>query len=375
MSFLVTKRKEHADQCFAAIDKGKKGQAIYHAGKTAEMAYALACQCKGELAKRYLANAEAWLDVGEELRKKADCRVSLEAPVVDGDGEESCPILTAVSPESPVTFDAIAGMTEAKQTVLDTIVYPMLHPEHAKALRIRLGGGVLLFGPPGNGKTTLAKAVAQEIDAAFFYASGADIRSKWHGESEKRLKRLIQSAREAEVAILFLDDIDGLLPKRRSHSVVDNRIVTQFLAEVNGFEDNPGTLLILGATNAPWQIDEAVFRTGRFDEKIYVPPPDEEARKGILHRELAGLPLTEGVDEAVYAHQLQGYTGSDIVAIVNKAKRSALRRAVRTGNPPCIQETDVLEAMKQIPPSVTDKLIEKYEDFLKKRFRTPGAGT
>jgi transitional endoplasmic reticulum ATPase len=251
---------------------------------------------------------------------------------------------------------------------MEMVVFPLKSPEKARALGLRPGGGVLLYGPPGNGKTTLGKAVAHELDAAFFYASGAQIRSKWHGESEQRLRRLIQAAKAQPIAVLFLDDVDGLLPKRSGYSVVDNRIVVQFLAEIGGFEESQNTLLLLGATNKPWEIDEAVFRTGRFDEKIYIGLPDEPARLGMLHMHLDRLPLQAGFPFDAWTNRLDGYTGSDVVGLVNCAKRTALSRSIRENAAPLMVEKDLEDAFKTIPSSVTETMLKQYEAFQKARF-------
>ncbi|MEM7391954.1 MAG: ATP-binding protein, partial [Verrucomicrobiota bacterium] len=211
---------------------------------------------------------------------------------------------------------------------------------------------------------------ANELEAHFYYASGAQLRSKWHGESEQRLRQLIQTARSKPLAVLFLDEVEGLLPKRTgSSSVVDNRIVTQFLAEIGGFEDSDHILLILGATNLPWNIDEAVFRTGRFDEKIYIPPPDARAREGILNIHLNRVALDEKFSLTDWGERLDGYTGSDIVGIVNAAKRSSLSRCIRDNAEPVVLNEDLEDAFKTIPSSVTENLLQQYERFREARFQ------
>ncbi|NOY80846.1 MAG: ATP-binding protein, partial [Kiritimatiellaeota bacterium] len=274
-----------------------------------------------------------------------------------------------VTEKPDVRFDRIAGMTAAKNAIFEMIIYPLQAPDKARKLKLPLGGGILLYGPPGTGKTTLARAAANELDADFFFASGAEIRSKWHGESEQRLRALINAARARPVSILFLDDIDGLLPRRSGKSVVDNRIVVQFLNEVGGFRDSDNVLLILGATNCPWEIDEAVFRTGRFDEKIYVGLPDPAARRGILEMHLDGVPVEDGLDLDAWAARLDGYTGSDIVGIVNAAKRVANGRSVRQNTDPVLLAADFEAASRNIPSSAPASLLKKYEAFRRTRFR------
>jgi SpoVK/Ycf46/Vps4 family AAA+-type ATPase len=376
MSFHLTKKLEHESHCEVAIRAKRGKDALFHAAKAAEFGLALATQTDEELARRYVEDAEAWLDIAERVKanplKGSEPKVgpsSKEPLKSDGDAESSTSASEWLVTEKPdVTFDKIAGMEEAKQSIREMVVYPLKQPEKARALGLKPGGGVLLYGPPGNGKTLLGKAIAGELDAPFYYASGAQIRSKWHGESEQRLRQLIQAAKSQPIAILFLDEVEGLLPKRSGHSVVDNRIVTQFLAEIGGFEESENILLILGATNKPWDIDEAVFRTGRFDEKIYIPPPDTEARAGILRMHLDGVPAEESLDADAWAKRLEGYTGSDIVGIVNGGKRAALRRSVSENAEPTLTGSDLEDAAKTIPSSVTAPMLKQYQEFREQRF-------
>lgn len=377
MSFLFEKKTEHESLCEAAIKGGRSAEAVFHAAKAADFAFALAKQTGGTVAERYLANAESWLEIAERLQKVPLPSAPSASPRADSQGpipntEPASPANDdefQVTEKPAVCFDDIAGMEDAKASIFDMVVFPMREPEKARQLKLRPGGGVLLYGPPGNGKTMLGKAIAHEIDAPFFYASGAQIRSKWHGESEQRLSRLIQSAQSRPVAVLFLDEVDGLLPRRASgSSVVDNRVVTQFLADIGGFKDSANVLLLLGATNKPWEIDEAVFRTGRFDEKIYIGLPDAPARLGLLQKHLGGLPLEPGFDFQPWADRLTGYTGSDIVGIVHDAKRTALRRSILGKSDPIIVASDLDAAFKTIPSSVTDRMLKQYDQFREQRF-------
>jgi transitional endoplasmic reticulum ATPase len=210
--------------------------------------------------------------------------------------------------------------------------------------------------------------VAGELEADFFYATGAEIRSKWHGESEQRLRKLIQAAKSRPVAVLFLDDVDGLLPRRGGNSTVDNRIVVQFLNEIGGFEESPNTLLVLGATNKPEDLDEGVFRTGRFDEKIFVGLPDQPAREFMVKKNLGDAPVDPGLDPAAVAAKLESYTGSDIVAVVQSAKRAGFRRTIDGGSN-VLTVADIDLAMKTIPSSATPDLMREYERFAKARFK------
>jgi transitional endoplasmic reticulum ATPase len=377
MSFLLDKKLEHESQCESAIREDRFRDAVFHAAKSAEFAFALARETEGPVAQRYVEDAEGWLDIAERLKDKPPPK---KGPGGNGSGgkkdrasdenDKSADEEAWLVTEKPhVTFDRIAGMADAKRAIMQMVVYPLKQPEKARALGLKPGGGVLLYGPPGNGKTLLGKAIANELDAPFYYASGAQIRSKWHGESEQRLRQLIQAASAQPVAVLFFDEVEGLLPRRGGNSVVDNRIVTQFLAEIGGFEDKDNVLLLLGATNCPWDIDDAVFRTGRFDEKIFIGLPDEEARLGILTMHLADVPLEDGLDVAGVADRLGGYTGSDIVGIVNAAKRIALTRSIGSDTSPCIIPADLESATQTIPSSASEHLMRKYESFAAQQVR------
>lgn len=372
MSFLADKKQEHERACAAAIARGDTREAVFHAAKTAEFDYALAEQTKGTaLHARYIEDAAGWLEIGERLKTRplrrkggpsGTAAASRDRQTDQGGGDDEDEAwLVAEKPS--VTFGMIIGMEDAKAAVMDMVVHPLKHPGKARALGLKPGGGVLLYGPPGNGKTLLGKAIANELDAPFYYASGAQIRSKWHGESEQRLRSLITTARRQPVAILFFDEVEGLLPRRGGNSVVDNRIVTQFLADIGGFADSDNTLLLLGATNCPWDIDDAVFRTGRFDEKIYIGLPDTAARAGILRLNIGDTPLAGDVDLDALAGELDDYTGSDVAGLVNAAKRIALRRSIQTEAEPTLTAADLQTARNSVTPSVNSRLMERYSKF------------
>ena len=389
MSYLSDKKGEHEAACEAAIRAGDAPTARMHAAKAAEFCFALAKQTSGPVSSSYVTTAEGWLEIAEKLATAKLPRPSAGGPrpvaaagnapaARSAGGAGSSPVQDdesssgesfEVSEIPDVSFDDIAGMNEAKAAIQEMIIYPMREPEKAKAMKLKPGGGVILYGPPGNGKTMFGKAIAHEIAAPFFYASGAQLRSKWHGESEQNLSRLLKAASSKPVAVLFLDEIDGLLPRRTaSSSVVDNRIVTQFLADVGGFRESENTLLILGATNKPWAIDEAVFRTGRFDEKLYIGLPDKDARLGMLTRAFDGVACEPTVDCAQWAERLEGYTGSDITGIARKARLAAFKRSVEAGADPMVLASDLENAVKVIPSSVTPAMVKQYENFNRQRF-------
>ncbi len=374
MNFLLDKKRFHEEACAVAIQEGDQSVALFHAAKAAEFDYALAEQMPGsKLAEKYIEDAQGWLELAEKLKKNPLPRRNPSesgTPALHkeekfaGGVEKSEEWLVLEKPD--IHFEAIIGVEDAKQSIQDMILYPLSHPEKALALGLRAGGGILLYGPPGNGKTMIGKAIAAELDAPFYYASGAQLRSKWHGESEQRLRQLMQKARSQPLAVLFFDEIEGLLPRRGGNSIVDNRIVTQFLAEIGGFEESGNSLLLLGATNCPWDMDDAVFRTGRFDAKIYIGLPDVAAREKILRLHLQNVSLAADVDLASIGDELEFYAGSDLAGMVSAAKRLALRRSIQEQTPPLVIQADLLAAREMITPSATPSMLARFEAFRKR---------
>jgi transitional endoplasmic reticulum ATPase len=361
MSIENDRKSQHADQADEAITKGNFRKAAFHFAKAGEYALKLADKSDGKVTQNFILEASELIELAEAFSAKAAAE---KPPTETGAGDDDW----LVTEKPTVRLADIAGMEDVKTKLQEMVIKPLKHPDQAKQWGIRPGGGILLYGPPGNGKTTLGKAVAGELDADFFYATGAEIRSKWHGESEQRLRKLIQAAKSRPVAVLFLDDVDGLLPRRGGNSVVDNRIVVQFLNEIGGFEESANTLLVLGATNKPEDLDEGVFRTGRFDEKIFVGLPDQAAREFMVKKELGNAPVDPALSPSAVAAAMDGYTGSDIVAVVQSAKRAGFRQSIDGGSSR-LSMTDIETAMKTIPSSATPDLMREYERFAQARFK------
>ena len=262
-------------------------------------------------------------------------------------------------------FDDIAGLEDVKDEIRLKMIYPFTHPQLASRYGITTGGGMLLFGPPGTGKTMMAKAVAGELDATFFVISPAQILSKWVGQAEQNVRKLFDLARAEPRSVIFIDEIEALVPRRRtSQSSVMTRVVPQILQELEGFDrqtDHP--LMFLGATNEPWSLDSAVMRPGRFDAKIYVPLPDAPARYKMLEMYLADRPLADDVDLAKLCDRLAGYSGADIRNIAQRAAAIPFVESVRGQEPRPITMADILTVIDQTPPSVAKQDLTKYEQF------------
>ena len=370
MQSITDKKKAAEAACAAAVKARNFTEAAKAASEAADCAEILASRAVGIVAEAYAKEVVSWRQLAKKLEvRKNGVGRGAARPANEGDAEAVDGGEWLVAEKPDITFDDIVGMEEAKRVIDEMVLYPMKSPEKARALGLNPGGGVLLFGPPGTGKTMLGKAIAGALDAPFYYASGADLRSKWYGESEQRLSQLLNAAKAQKVAVVFLDEIESLLPKRTEGShAADNRVVTQFLADLGGFKDSKNLLLVLGATNKPWDIDEAVFRTGRFDEKVYIGPPDRAAREKILELNLKGAQVSEDVDISAIAAAMEGASGSDVAAVVSAAKRAALGRAIRDDADPVLMAADFDEARRRIPLSITDAILAPYRKFREERF-------
>ncbi|MCG3128524.1 MAG: ATP-dependent zinc metalloprotease FtsH [Phycisphaerae bacterium] len=262
-----------------------------------------------------------------------------------------------------VRFADVAGLEDVKEEIHLKMIYPFRHPELAQHYGIDVGGGVLLFGPPGTGKTMIAKAIAGELEATMFVITPAQLMSKWVGEAEQNVRKLFDAAKSEEKSIIFIDEVEALVPKRRSSdSTVMQRVVPQILQELEGFDRKAGrALLFMGATNEPWSLDTAMLRPGRLDAKIYVPLPDAAARFKLFEIYLGKRPLADDVDLAALAEKTDGYSGADIKAVCNRSASELFLESVQGAEPRKITLRDILSAIERTPPSVTRKDCEKYD--------------
>jgi transitional endoplasmic reticulum ATPase len=264
-----------------------------------------------------------------------------------------------------VRFGDIAGLEDVKQEIYVKMIYPFQRPQLAQRYGIDVGGGMLLFGPPGTGKTMIAKAVACELDATMFVISPAQLMSKWVGEAEQNVRKLFDAAKAEDKSVVFMDEVEALVPKRRGQqSTVMQRVVPQILQELEGFDRKPGrALLFLGATNEPWALDPAVMRPGRLDAKVYVPLPDAEARFRLFEIYLGKRPLADDVDFARLVELTDGYSGADIKAIAARSATRPFLESVGGAEPRNINMEDVLAVLASMPPSVSPKDVGKYEQW------------
>jgi len=242
----------------------------------------------------------------------------------------------------------------------EAVEWPLKSPESFERMGITPPKGVLLYGPPGCGKTMLAKAVATESDANFISVKGPELFSKWVGESEQRVRELFRRAKQVSPSIIFFDEIDALVPKRGMSmgENVSEKVVSQMLTELSGLEDLHD-VVVIAATNRPDMLDPAMLRPGRFDRKILVTGPDEKARLKILEIKTKNVPL-KGVNIKKLAEETESFSGADLDALVREAAMHALRRDKNSKE---VTSKDFSEAIKDIKPSLSKDVIKFYEQF------------
>jgi len=264
-----------------------------------------------------------------------------------------------------IRFDDIAGLDDVKQEIYLKMIYPFRHPELAQRYGVSVGGGMLLYGPPGTGKTMFAKAIACELEATMFVISPAQLMSKWVGEAEQNVRKLFDAAKSEDKAVIFMDEVEALVPKRRSsQSSVMTRVVPQILQELEGFDRKAGrALMFLGATNEPWSLDPAMMRPGRLDAKIYVPLPDAEARFRLFEIYLGKRPLDDDVDFSKLVELTAGYSGADIKAIAERSATRPFLESVGGAEPRNICIADVAAVIHDTPPSVGNRDVKKYDEW------------
>jgi SpoVK/Ycf46/Vps4 family AAA+-type ATPase len=250
-----------------------------------------------------------------------------------------------------VTFADVGGMTAVKEDIRMKIIYPLQNAELFKQYGKKTGGGVLMYGPPGCGKTLLSRATAGEIKATFLSIGIHQVLDMWLGNSEKNLHKIFDLARRNRPSILFFDEVDALASDRASMKQSAGRnVINQFLAEMDGAIGTNEGILILGATNAPWQVDSAFRRPGRFDRVLFVPPPDEDARVSIIELMAKGKPV-QNLDARALAKRTKDFSGADLSAVFDLASEEKLAVAMRENRVVPITTDDLLRAAKSMQPS------------------------
>lgn len=266
---------------------------------------------------------------------------------------------------STITFDDIAGLEEAKIAFKEKVVYAFEHKDLYEKYGKKVGGGLLLYGLPGTGKTMFAEAASNETDSLFIPIKCSDIKSKWYGESEANVKKIFEKARKAKRAIIFFDEFEAIGAKRTDDGENGNNdLVPQILAEMQGVgsSNSSSVIMVIAATNKPWAIDSAFLRPGRFDEKIYIPLPDLIARKKLFELKLKEVPQ-ENLDFDYLAEITEGFNGADIGAFCDKLKMLAISKSIETNAECPITMADVRHIQEIIKSSVSSEDVERLLEF------------
>lgn len=294
-----------------------------------------------ELAARLGINADVERDEVVEGR----VRESWQEP----DAESSVPI------ERPtVNFADVGGMEKVKEEIRLKIILPLEHPELFQAYGKKVGGGILMYGPPGCGKTHLARATAGEVKASFLAVGINDVLDMWIGSSEHKLHELFEQARRNRPCVLFFDEVDALGASRTDMRQSGGRqLINQFLSELDGVNTSNEGVLILAATNAPWHLDSAFRRPGRFDRILFVPPPDAVARAEVLRILMKGKP-SDAIDHEFLAKKTDGHSGADLKAVVDVAVERKLREALSTGKIKPLTTKDLQTAAAEVKASTKE---------------------
>ncbi|KRA15447.1 MULTISPECIES: ATP-binding protein [unclassified Lysobacter] len=278
----------------------------------------------------------------------ADVRGRAQASIANDD-TDPYDLARLVQPSAErVSFADVGGLDQVKHQIRRRIITPFLKPSLFERFKRRSGGGILLYGPPGCGKTLLARATAGECGAKFYNVAITDVLDMFIGESERKLHAIFEQARRTAPSVLFFDEIEAIGGKRQhTREATSAKLVSQFLTELDGFAQNNHGVLILGATNVPWAVDAAFRRPGRFDRVLFVPPPDEGARRAILDLQLQGRPIADAIDGSAIAKLTSGYSGADLRNLVETAVDEAIEQSIDAGREMPLTLAHLREAHKQ----------------------------
>ncbi len=263
-------------------------------------------------------------------------------------------IFEPLSEKYKLTFDDVGGLRDLKKEANIKIIQPFKNPELFKKFKKSAGGGILLYGAPGCGKSYFARAIAGECDASFYNVGIEDILDMYVGESEKNVKSLFETARKNRPSVIFIDEIDALGRKREllKHTSLTTTI-NAFLSQMDGVESDNENILIIGATNAPWDVDSAFRRTGRFDRTFFIPPPDFEARAEIFRLYLKDLPVSN-LDYTALARLSEDFSGADIKGVVDRVSQNVIEEILDSGEDLKITQEELENALKEMKPTTLE---------------------
>ena len=374
----ITRLRKVHKQAKRDYESGDVGKASSRYMKCAKMARQISkMSTKSADKKEYLQKAEKFEKMASGL-KEGNIKIFTDGvkpaepqPQTQGgngrDDDISDKVKELILAEKPnINFKDIAGLEEVKECIKETIVYPFKNPEDYDYYDVPTGGGILLYGPPGCGKTMMAAAAASECDAVFISIKISDIKDKYVGESEKKIKEVFNLAREHERAIIFFDEMDAIASDRSdSGTGHEKSLVNELLAQMDGVDTKGANkYLILAATNLPWTIDTALRRAGRFDNSIFIPEPDLVARKKLFEINLKNKPVSKNVNLDELAKRTAGFASAEISQICKDAARIPLREAIKKNSRREISKADfeqVIGGMQTILASWYPKAVRELK--------------
>lgn len=370
-NFLYDTFNIYYNRGMEAKENGNQDLAKRNLLLAAETLLKMAKESKGEYQKSQMDRANRLMELANNLTIDVKPRVNnVKKPnqaQTEEEKEEGTQFEASKIPN--ISFKDVAGLDDVKEAVNNRIILPMRRPDIYKRFNKEIGGGVLLYGPPGTGKTMIAKAIANEAQADFYAVKCSDIVSKWFGESEKNIKELFETARKSERAIIFFDEFEALGAKRGDGSSdAISRMVPELLAQIQGFATSNQQLLLLAATNRPWDIDSAFLRPGRFNEMIYIGLPDYEARLYMIKRNFKDVPISKDLHFEDIARDTEGFNGADVKELCERMKDGPISRMVKDESltDEVITNEDYANARAKVHSSVRKEDLAAFEKYRNK---------
>lgn len=344
-----------------ALVNGLHEQAIQEFGAVAKLALHLAAASKDpNITKGLIQESDVYVALIKQLKE-----IPKEQPATRSNGSVAEPVKRwRPEPRPDYTFADIVGLDDVKEDIELLMIDPHKNPDVAQSYGLKkTGGGILLYGPPGTGKTSLARAVAGELGLPFFNINCNDVIERSPDKTVGNIRAIFNETRKHKRSIVYLDEVEIMLPPHPSRTSV-KQAISEFLVQLDGYDQSKGGLLLIGSTNRPWEIRPAMLRPGRFNKKIYIGFPDEAARQQFFENGLsdvidAGM-LADGIDYQVLVDKTDKYTGADIIEVCDNAGRICLKDFKQTGQQRQMDMSDLLQAVQETRP--THKDANKYDE-------------